>query len=782
MFSRFRQAVLLFLPVIAALVGILADAKFKPLLAAVGIFFLILGLVVLSRERRSGTSVPVKRSRTPVDLPPQVGPLLGRDDKLAEVVRLCTSPGGDTARIVVIRGEAGMGKTALAVHAAHRMAKDFPDGRLSISLEQNLYGDKYVRHILGDFLQALDGIGAREVDDETTLAARYHRVTRDRAVLIVLDAVENIPPENVQALLPRGPRCAAIVTSRKDFDIGQGSTVTLRPLEPEYSVQLLGNLIGSKRVQGDQESAATRIAELCAYHPYSLEFAASSLVDRPRSALNIAVLRASEFWTAHRPPSPPPAGEPAKSAELRYALDFGFALLTEEERNAVRRLGLIEPHFYPWMLQALLKVDEPEAMRIVNRLVAVQLVERITADSAGVPVYRTHDWVRQYARDVLDRGTPTAERRNEKDEITRAANRHLSSSMPAATIQDTVYGDIDKGELASAFQKARQSLAVARKKEEKTPEGLALMALAELRAEAGETDVVRDLAEMAWNIDVPEVRARVCRVQGHLYRRVRRLRDAEQALRLGLELLGGADDSEGIRIRAELVLVYALDSRLREGLELSVAVLRECEAKGPAGKGLLPRVLLAKGMVHAGLGDFEAAESEMCRAAEVAEGLKFALWQAWIQYRRAETAVTAGRVREAQGTLYTALEQFTAIGHRYGVGHCRSLLARIHVMTGQLLHAEAAAEEAVETFRTCGDAWIDADAALVLADIQRRSRRPGDAQATLRTAARLLGQVGDGWRAARVRGAALLLYLPRARSVLLGALPSRRSAESSGHA
>src|SRR5207248_3917568 len=138
----------------------------------------------------------------------------GRMPDLARLDSLLSD--GQTRRTFVISaiaGTAGVGKTALAVHWAHRVRGKFPDGQLYVNL-RGYAQTPPTRPIdaLGGFLRAL-GVEPNRVPTETDDAVSlYRRLLRDRRVLVVLDNASS--PEQVRPLLPTDPECLALVTSR----------------------------------------------------------------------------------------------------------------------------------------------------------------------------------------------------------------------------------------------------------------------------------------------------------------------------------------------------------------------------------------------------------------------------------------------------------------------------------------------------------------------------------------------------------------------------------------
>lgn len=223
------------------------------------------------------TAAPV-----PAQLPPAVGGFTGRAAALAELGALL--PERPLAgSIAVIAGMAGVGKTALAVHWAHRHRGAFPDGQLYVNLGGYAPGPPMPpERALAGFLRAL-GVPAERIPvDADEAAALYRSLLADRRVLVVLDNAST--PGQVRPLLPGGAGCLTVITSR---DRLAGLTardgayhLDLGVLTEDEALALLAELLGATRTQADLASAA-ELAALCARLPLALRIATSHLARHP---------------------------------------------------------------------------------------------------------------------------------------------------------------------------------------------------------------------------------------------------------------------------------------------------------------------------------------------------------------------------------------------------------------------------------------------------------------------------------------------------------------------
>jgi tetratricopeptide (TPR) repeat protein/transcriptional regulator with XRE-family HTH domain len=249
-------------------------------------------VAVAGRRLASGDAGPVagEVAKTaavrvvPRQLPAPVRQFTGRRPELAALTGLLSQAvdSEPAATITAIGGMAGVGKTALAVHWAHRVARRFPDGQLYADLRgyDPSASPMPAGEALAGFLRALGMAGQdipREVDER---AAVYRTLLAGRRLLVVLDNARHA--EQVRPLLPGNPACVTLVTSRDALGglvAGEGAVrleVGLLPL-PE-AVGLLRGLIG-RRVDDDLD-AAVKLAGQCGRLPLALRVAAQLAVTR----------------------------------------------------------------------------------------------------------------------------------------------------------------------------------------------------------------------------------------------------------------------------------------------------------------------------------------------------------------------------------------------------------------------------------------------------------------------------------------------------------------------
>jgi tetratricopeptide (TPR) repeat protein/transcriptional regulator with XRE-family HTH domain len=366
--------------------------------------------VLAARAESTGTlgspSAPVP---VPRELPADVGVFTGRAVELAELdLLLHDAPGAASAGgpvvISAVSGTAGVGKTALAVRWAHRVAPQFPDGQLYVNL-RGYDPDQPVTasEALAGFLRALGVTGQDVPVEEAERAARYRSLLAGRRLLVVLDNAATV--EQVRPLLPGTPSVMVVVTSRDSLaglvarDGARRLDLDLLPTSE--AVALLSALIGERAKA--EPVAVEVLAEMCVRLPLALRVAAELAASRPDTPL--AVLAAELGDEEERLALLDAGGDPRGAVVSVFS--WSYRHLEADAARMFRLLGLHPGADWDrYATAALADVGLAEARRLLGVLARAHLIQPVGSDRYGM-----HDLLRAYARELADVQDAAGERR-----------------------------------------------------------------------------------------------------------------------------------------------------------------------------------------------------------------------------------------------------------------------------------------------------------------------------------------------------------------------------------
>ncbi|MFJ4528327.1 AfsR/SARP family transcriptional regulator [Streptomyces nigrescens] len=323
-------------------------------------------------------------------LPRPPARFLGREDQLTALTAVLTDRATGESPLAVVAGPAGVGKTACAVQWAHLYAGSFPDGQLFADLRGFGEGDEASpAEILRDFLLALGTPPERVPGSAQAASALFRSLVAERRLLVVLDNARS--SAQVRPLLPGGPRCATVVTSRSRLD-GLVATDCARPvglqtLGHEEGAALLGAMLGPDRVAEDP-AAARELVDLCDGLPLALRAAAAQLTARPR-------WRLARLAAALRDERRRLALLSAEDTGIAAALRMSVARLSADDAQLLSALATsADGHLNASLAAALAGYDPERTQDGLDRLAEMHLVDEEATD-----VYTISTLTQLFARD-----------------------------------------------------------------------------------------------------------------------------------------------------------------------------------------------------------------------------------------------------------------------------------------------------------------------------------------------------------------------------------------------
>ncbi|MFC4857049.1 AfsR/SARP family transcriptional regulator [Actinophytocola glycyrrhizae] len=656
----------------------------------------------------------------PRRLPATIADFTGREAHLAEIKRVLRNDGAAQdgnygTRIVSISGKGGVGKSALALRAAHELRADFPDGHLYGDLESP-DGEDRVRGVLARFLRALGVDGKALPDDDEERGELYRSRVANKNVLVVLDGATD--EEQVISLLPAGPGCAVIVTSRARLSGLPGAhQVDVEVFDFDRSLELLTTIVGADRLAA--EPAATReLVGLCGGLPLAIRIAGARLASRAHWRVDLLVTRLRNSVRRLDELS-------FRGLVLRSNIDQSYLALSELGRRLFRRFALIgTPDFPGWSAAALLDIDPFDAFEIVETLVDAQLLDTVQYPGERLR-YRFHDLIRVYATEQLR----AAESEDERTEavarllgawLGRAEHAHRKEYGGDYTI---LHGTFPRWPGGPELEEAEE---MGDHMEWLELERRSLVSAVHLATEYG-------MSEAAWDLALTGVT--LFQVKSHFddWRET-----AERAL-------AAAEETGNERGRAAMLYslggMHSQQTRWGEAERCYATALELFERLGDDhGYALALRNATTLDRLRYGTA---ATMSKYEKALEKMRAVGDMVGEAHVLQYMAKVCIDEGAADRAQALLETALECYRRVGYLRGEAQAMNRFAELHLFGNQIEQAHQALNRVLLIVRDIGDRIGEAHALYRLGVVRQRSGRLDNAETTLQHALSLATQVGE---------------------------------------
>ncbi|MEV6622850.1 tetratricopeptide repeat protein [Amycolatopsis sp. NPDC051106] len=722
---------------------------------------------------RQDFAAPEPPARVPAQLPADVAGFRGRTGQLAELDALLAG-GGTGARIAVLSGTGGVGKTALAVHWAQRSLGEFPDGQLYL----DLHGYGTVRPVepgdaLSGFLRALGVDGADIPAEQEERAAKFRTALTGRRMVLLLDNAGSVG--QVRPLLPGSASCLVLVTSRDALPglvARHGARrVLVDLLTDAEALDLLRTLLGTR--VDDEPDAAEALIGYSARLPLALRLVAELALSRPGERL--AEL-AAELADEHRRLDLLDGGGDPLTA-VRAVFSWSYRHLAADAARVFRLCGLHPGRdLTPAAIAALAGVPLPEAERLTATLVRAHL-----AQETGDDRFQQHDLLRVYAAELAARDETESHDAQERlfDFYVRSAAQAMDAVLPQERHLRPRVPDPDVKVIdAPAWLEAERRN---------------LLAVAAHATRHGWADHLRLLSGILWHyLDVggyheeslvlhshasalahdagdraAEAEPLILIALGHW--RVGRSREARRYLEEALVLARETGDQRTeIHAVNTLGLVCRALGRFTEAITYSTEALSLARKAGDrTSEGL---VLVVLGCSCRGIGRYGEALGYLEEARALARDIADRTSEGYALVNTGDALSALGRHDEAVRAVEQGLEHFRAMGVWVSEGYALGILGDIEHARGRYAEAAAHLERALEIAQETGSPTNRSLALKHLGDVRLAQGRHTQAAQHLEEALGLARECGDRGAESRVLNS-------------LGALAAARgaSAEALGH-
>ena len=643
-------------------------------------------------------------------LPPRPTGFVGRAAELVMLNELLGDHDLAPSRaqtVCTVYGAGGVGKTALALEWANRVADRFPDGQLYLNLRGYGLAPTDSSTALVSVLRAV-GVPAEQIDtDPTAQTAMLRDRLAGRRMLILLDNVRDA--DQIRPLLP-GAHSLILVTSRDPLpslaDRDGARQLGLAGLGVEESRKLLATKLPPARLTAEPDAVA-RIIGRCHGLPLTLWIVAERAAADPQASLP----RLTDELAAVDAATTRPRVESPLTADVSAVLSWAVERLDPETASVLRRLGLHPSgEFSTESAAALLGMADSPTRRELDRLVLAQLLE-----PCGRGCYRLHDVVREFTVALAGDEPPVAAveavRRVVDWCLFSVANAHEAlGAEPGVDLPDIGDGIApmrfrSRSGVADWFEFQRDLLVAA-------------------VLSATEHELYRQGYQLAYLLRA-------------LFRRQGRLEEFVHVAELGVECARYLDDAAKSRALRTLGLAYVSAARMEE----AAASLQEAVSYAERTGDLGPVAIAISGLgVDAGrAGDYEAALRHHQQAVDAGRRSNDPRLIGSTLLNLGFTQIEAEDYDHGIATTQEALRLFGESGAEteaaWALGNLAQALRRI----GQPDTAIDLAERALPTLRRLGDVEATAEVLITLGRALQDIGRHDAAAATWREAADLVG-------------------------------------------
>ena len=657
------------------------------------------------RDLTDGFAAPTKA------LPRDTMAFTGRAVELRELDSAAQDADGVVA-IYAIGGLPGIGKTALAIHAAHRLVPQFPDGQIYLPLHAHTAGQAQVEpaDALASLLQ-MQGVAAAQIPSglEARASLWRDRVSGKRLLLLLDDAADS---DQVRPLLPGTAGSLVLVTSRSRLTALEGAVViSLDALPPGEAAELLVRLAARPGLEVDDQAVA-EICRACGYLPLAIGLMAGRI--HHHSSWSIA-----DFATDLSAAQDRLAPMRAENLSVHAAFDLSYRDLSGDQQRMFRRLGLHPgTEIDAYAAAALDDITLNAARTQLEALFDHYLLAEPARDR-----YRFHDLIREFARQLADTDPP--------DERAEAVGRLLDYYLYTV---DAASRQLRRGSGAGPATKSKHVKPEHAPDISGRPQALAWLSAERLNLHA----VAGSAAAHGKPVHagaIPAAMHTFLRSQGHWEQamtlhhsaiEVAREIGTKQAEARALTDLGDmqylTDDYQGAEasLRAALQMCAELDDRLGQA-----DALREL------------------GAVQLARGEHDAAGESLARALEKYMSLSDQIGEADALRELGAVQQACGHYQDAAACLDRALKLYRTLDDKLGEADALSDIGTVSLASGDYDSAARSQRQALGLYQVLGDRLGEANALANLGTVQQMGGAHDEAKASLDRAVVLYRGLGD---------------------------------------
>ncbi|MDX3732434.1 AfsR/SARP family transcriptional regulator [Streptomyces caniscabiei] len=621
---------------------------------------------------------------TPAQLPHDLPTFTGRRAELDQVLALLPGHGDSgpgTVVISAIGGMAGIGKTTLAVHWAHRVADRFPDGQLYVNLRGFAPSGRVMEagEALRVFLDALGVPPERVPHGVDAQAALYRSLLAGRRFLVLLDNARDT--EQVRPLLPGTPGCLTIVTSRDQLSglvAADGAhTLALRPLDAAQARSFLARRLGAPRLAGE-ERAVAEIASLCGGLPLALACVAARAATHPDFPLSAI---AAELRAAHG--SLDAFSRTDAAANVGAVFSWSLGAVSPEAALLFPLLALHPgPDFSVPATASLARLSVRRTRSLLVELAGVHLVAEPAPGR-----YALHDLLRAHAAELLEDQHPedTRERATERLYAHYLHTAHAAEPLLAPHADPMPPGPLPSGVHAEPPADHAQALAWL------SAEYPVLLAVVGAAARSGRDRVA---CLLAWSLEPFFDR----RGHWHDWVTVQRI-----ALDAALRMADPVGEARGLRALARAESRLGLHGSARHRLDRALSLFTE--AGDILGRADTHRSL---GWIHDQEGDLPGALHHNRLAMELFRDSGHRAAYASVLNSVGWYHALLGEHEEALSHCHRALVLLQELGDRYGEAATWHTISYAHHHLGRHPHALLGYGNALALYRELGVPYLEA--------------------------------------------------------------------------